>query len=264
MQFCERLYGCGAGGGDQACAHGQRQHDRSGREKAERVVNADAVKQAGMLVGDQVQLALEQLTENKSDGKTSIVDFEEGLLAVQTVLTHPGIRQRGIIAMPTATYKELLIEAIPQVIETEAEYDRIVRRFGDLVGKGRARSPEETRLLRLLALLVEDYDRRHALPPDNSTPAERLQFLLEHSGKTAADLRPVFGQRSHVHEALTGERSISAPQALKLGQLFWGESRGVRLAREGCGAIFRPRHGYADDAWVVLFAPGMAVSGCEQ
>ena len=122
--------------------------------------------------------------------------------------------------MPTATYKELLLETLPQVIETEAQYHQIARRFGDLVGKGRARSVEETKLLRLLALLVEDYDRRHALPPDNSTPAEKLQFLLEHSGKMATDLQPVFGQRSHVHEALTGKRSISAPQARTLGQLF--------------------------------------------
>ena len=122
--------------------------------------------------------------------------------------------------MPTATYQELLIETLPQAIRTEAQYRQIARRFGDLVGKGRARSAEETRLLRLLALLVEDYDRRHALPSDNSTPAEKLQFLLEHSGKTATDLQPVFGQRSHAHEALTGKRSISAPQARKLSQLF--------------------------------------------
>ena len=122
--------------------------------------------------------------------------------------------------MPTATYKELLLETLPQVIETEAQYHQMARRFGDLVGKGRARTAEETKLLHLLALLVEDYDRRHALPTDKSTPAEKLQFLLEHSAKTAADLQPVFGQRSHVHEALTGKRSISAPQARKLGQLF--------------------------------------------
>jgi HTH-type transcriptional regulator/antitoxin HigA len=122
--------------------------------------------------------------------------------------------------MPTATYEELLIETVPQVIEAEAQYRQMTRRLGDLVGKGRARSAEETRLLRLLALLVEDYDRRHALPPDNSTPAERLRFLLEHSRRTALDLQSVFGQRSHVHEALTGKRSISAPQARKLGKLF--------------------------------------------
>ena len=122
--------------------------------------------------------------------------------------------------MPTATYEELLTETLPQAIETEAQYRRIAGRFGDLVGKGPARSAQETRIMRLLALLVEDYDRRHSLPPDHSTPAERLQFLLEHSGKTATDLQPVFGQRSHVHEALTGKRGISAPQARKLGQMF--------------------------------------------
>jgi HTH-type transcriptional regulator/antitoxin HigA len=122
--------------------------------------------------------------------------------------------------MPTATYEELLTATLPQVIETEAQYASVAQRFGDLVGKGRARSAEETKLLRLLALLVEDYDRRHALPPDSGTPAEKLQFLLEHSGKTPADLLPIFGQRSHVHEALTGKRAISAPQARKLGHLF--------------------------------------------
>jgi HTH-type transcriptional regulator/antitoxin HigA len=122
--------------------------------------------------------------------------------------------------MPTATYEELLIETLPQVIETKALYDQIAGRFGGLIGKGRARSAEETKLLRLLALLVEDYDRRHSLPSDNSTPAEKLQFLLEQSGKAATDLQPIFGQRSHVHEALTGKRSISAPQARKLGELF--------------------------------------------
>ena len=122
--------------------------------------------------------------------------------------------------MPTATYRELLIETLPQVIETEEQYDHIARRFGELVGKGQARTTEETKLVRLLALLVEDYDRRHALPPDKSTPGEKLRFLLEHSRKTAADLQSVFGQRSHVHEALTGKRGISAPQARKLGQLF--------------------------------------------
>jgi hypothetical protein len=76
----------------------------------------------------------------------------------------------------------VLIDALPQVIETQAQYDEIARRFGDLVGKGRARSAEETKLLRLLALLVDDYDRRHALPPDESTPTQKLQFLMEHSG----------------------------------------------------------------------------------
>ena len=118
------------------------------------------------------------------------------------------------------TYAELLWETAPQILDTEKQYRDAADRFGDLVGKGRARTKDETKLMRLLALLIGDYDRRHALPPGESTPAVRLQFLLEHSRKTPADLLPVFSQRSHVHEALNGKRKISAAQARKLAELF--------------------------------------------
>ena len=111
--------------------------------------------------------------------------------------------------MPTATYEDLLTETCPQIIETRKQYQTIGQRFGDLLAKGRARTAEETKLMRLLGLLIQDYDRRHAMAPDDSTAAERLQFLLEHSGKTSADLSPALGKRA-----------ISAPQARKLGALF--------------------------------------------
>ena len=39
------------------------------------------------------------------------------------------------------------METVPQVIETEHQDRQIVVRFGDLVGKGRSRTTEETRLL---------------------------------------------------------------------------------------------------------------------
>lgn len=122
--------------------------------------------------------------------------------------------------MPTATYEQLLLEAVPQIIATEKQYREIGDRFGELVGKGRARTQSETKLMRLLALLIEDYDCRNALPPDNATPDERLRFLMEHSGKTPADLLGIFGQRSHVNETLNGRRKISAEQARKLAKLF--------------------------------------------
>lgn len=122
--------------------------------------------------------------------------------------------------MPRETYEQLLAEAVPQVIETEKQYREIGNRFGDLIGEGRARTLSETKLMRLLALLIEDYDRRNALPPDEAGPADRLRFLVEHSGKTPASLIPIFGQRSHVNEALNGKRRISAEQARKLGRMF--------------------------------------------
>ncbi len=128
--------------------------------------------------------------------------------------------------MRTATYEDLLIETIPQVIQTEKQYRAIGSRFGELVGRGRVRTRDETRLMRLLAVLIEDYDRRNALPPDGGTPADRLRFLLEHSGKTPAALLTVFGQRSHVNEALNGRRKIGREQARRLGKMF-GVSPGI-------------------------------------
>jgi HTH-type transcriptional regulator / antitoxin HigA len=122
--------------------------------------------------------------------------------------------------MPTINYEQLLTKVLPQIIETDEQYEQIGDRLGDLVGKGKRRTVAETKLMRLLSLLIEDYDRRHDMPPDDSTAAERLQFLLEHSGKTQADLLPVFGQPSHVSEAVNGKRPISAPQARKLGRMF--------------------------------------------
>lgn len=85
--------------------------------------------------------------------------------------------------MPTATYEELLMETLPLFIETDEQYEHIGHRLGDLVGMAGNRTPDETKLMRLLAVLVEDYDRRHAMPPDNSTPAEMLRFAMDHSGK---------------------------------------------------------------------------------
>jgi HTH-type transcriptional regulator/antitoxin HigA len=121
--------------------------------------------------------------------------------------------------MPTATYEELLIEATPTRIGDEAEYDSLRSRFGRLLAKRKRTAAEEKRM-DLLGVLIQDYDRRNAMPPDDSTPAEILRFLMEHSEKTSTALLPVFGQRSHVSEALNGKRQISTEQARKLGKVF--------------------------------------------
>jgi len=119
-----------------------------------------------------------------------------------------------------STYEDLLRETLPARITTEKQYDSIHGRFGELLSQ-RRRTQAEGKLMDLLGLLIQDYDQRHALPPDTSTPAERLRFLVDHSNKSATELlTPVFGQRSHVNEALDGKRAISAAHARKLGKLF--------------------------------------------
>lgn len=125
--------------------------------------------------------------------------------------------------MPAVTlnpYAALLAEAQPGAISTWEEYETIGKRLSDLLRKGRNRTAAETRFMRLLGVLIQDYDQRHSTPPEESTPAERLEFLLEQSGKTRADLLPIFGQKSHVSEVLSGKRAISRAQAEKLGAMF--------------------------------------------
>ena len=123
--------------------------------------------------------------------------------------------------MPTQeVYGRLLHEVLPSVIETGAQYDSLSGRLSGLVRKGRNRRPEETRLMKLLAVLVRDYDERQSFPSATMSPQEAIQFLMEHSGKTPADLLPVFGQRSHVSEALNGKRQMSLEQARKLAKIF--------------------------------------------
>jgi HTH-type transcriptional regulator/antitoxin HigA len=121
--------------------------------------------------------------------------------------------------MPVLAYEQLLVEVLPARIETDAQYDAIHTRFGALLRKAR-RTKAEDRLMDLLGVLVEDFDRRNRLPPDDGTPSERLRFLMEHSARPSSDLLPIFGQRSHVNEALNGKRPISINQARRLGRMF--------------------------------------------
>jgi len=94
--------------------------------------------------------------------------------------------------MPTATYEQLLAETLPARVETEDQYDQLGARLGDLIGNRKC-TPDQTKLMRPLCRLIEDYFRRNAMPREKSTPAEVLQFLVEHSGKSAAELlQPVF------------------------------------------------------------------------
>jgi HTH-type transcriptional regulator/antitoxin HigA len=123
--------------------------------------------------------------------------------------------------MTTQTYAELLAETLPARIENHEQYDVFHARFGELFSRRRQLTAAESKLKDLLGLLIQDYDRRNALPREGCSPAELLQFLVDESDKPATELlSPVFGQRSHVSEALSGKRSISADQARKLGELF--------------------------------------------
>ena len=110
--------------------------------------------------------------------------------------------------------------ALPAVIETADEHDRMIEMVGQLMQRGEDNlSPEEGRLLDLLANLIVDYESK-IYPPADLPPNELLQFLIEENGLRKKDLVEIFGAESRVSDAVNGKRAISKTQAKKLGAQF--------------------------------------------
>jgi HTH-type transcriptional regulator/antitoxin HigA len=116
-------------------------------------------------------------------------------------------------------YQRLLAEALPAVIQTDDEYNRMLAAVRELMDKGENQlSEEEGRLVELLAVLVEEYeDRVHPLP--KGRPHKMLAYLLEEKGLKPHDLWS-FLPKSRVSEILSGKRAISKAQAKKLSDFF--------------------------------------------
>jgi Predicted transcription regulator containing HTH domain len=116
-------------------------------------------------------------------------------------------------------YQKLLDRALPVVIQTEEEYDRLLAAAGELTEKPEDElTEEEGRLLELLSMLVEEYeDRVHPLP--KTKPHKMLAYLLEEKGMKPSDLWSVL-PKSRVSEILSGKRSISKAQVKKLAEFF--------------------------------------------
>ena len=78
--------------------------------------------------------------------------------------------------------------ALPVVIETEQEYERMLAAIEELVEKDEEDlTTEEGRLLQLLATLVEQYEDRH-YPLPKSSPHKMLKHLIEDKGLKPSDL----------------------------------------------------------------------------
>ena len=123
-------------------------------------------------------------------------------------------------ALNSVAYAKLLTKVQPQPIKDEREYDRLVAEVGRLMERGEQDlSAEETSLLEMMSILIEDYDRKH-FPLSPSQPHKMLTFLLGQRELEAHDLWPVLGSKGRVSEILSGKRAISKAQAKKLAAFF--------------------------------------------
>lgn len=116
-------------------------------------------------------------------------------------------------------YAILLSSALPKVIETEEENERLLTEVEGLTEKGVNRSPEEEQLLKLLIALIERFEDEH-YPLEATSPQETLQELMEARGLKQSDLWELFGSKGIASEVINGKRSISKAQAKALGKFF--------------------------------------------
>ena len=123
-----------------------------------------------------------------------------------------------ILTIDPETYRSLLVDAMPKVIETEADYQHALQEFEKL-HVNRNRNPEELALYRLLVLIIETYEEKH-FPFPESLPHEMLQHIMEVSGTRQADLVGVIGSSGVVSEIVNGKRAISKAQAKALADRF--------------------------------------------
>jgi HTH-type transcriptional regulator/antitoxin HigA len=126
---------------------------------------------------------------------------------------------RAVHKINEARYRRLLSRTMPVIIETEEENERMLAVVEKLMDKGENLSPEEDKLLQLLARLIEDFEKRYYQPQD-ATPLEVLQHLMESRDVKQTHLWEVFGSKGIASEVLSGKRGISKSHARALAQYF--------------------------------------------
>lgn len=103
---------------------------------------------------------------------------------------------RTVRKIDPTRYKRLLSRTMPVVIESEEENERMLAIVAKLMDKGEDLSPEEEKILKLFARLIEDFEQRYYHPRE-ATPLEVLQHLMEARGVKQTHLWEVFRLERH-------------------------------------------------------------------
>lgn len=116
-------------------------------------------------------------------------------------------------------YSELLTQALPRVIETKTDHEEAFALAVSLIDKGESRSVEETALLKLLTVLVENYESKKFMLSERTSGLDALKHLMEANNHTAKDLWP-FADKAVISKILAGERTISKNVARALAGFY--------------------------------------------
>ena len=104
---------------------------------------------------------------------------------------------------------------IMKVIKSEAAYQAMLERLSVLMEANPEEGCEAGDELDLLAVLIEDYERR-MVPPIQVDPVEAILFRMDQAQLTREDLIPYLGSKAKVSEILSHKRDLSQAMIRKL------------------------------------------------
>ena len=118
-------------------------------------------------------------------------------------------------------YLELVRQFPLRPIRTKREYVAATKAMEKLAIRGEDDlNSDEMDYLDVLTNLVETYDKAHCPEPDEGTPLDRLNALLEESGMSTADLGRLLGNSGVASQILLGRRELSKTHVRILSRHF--------------------------------------------
>jgi HTH-type transcriptional regulator/antitoxin HigA len=102
-------------------------------------------------------------------------------------------------------------------LRSEADYDAALDEIEVYFEKSPARGSLEADRFDLLALVIEDYERKHwpIEPPD---PVDAIRYRMETGGYSQSDLGRLLGSRQRASDILARKRRLTMQMAWRLHQ----------------------------------------------
>jgi HTH-type transcriptional regulator/antitoxin HigA len=105
------------------------------------------------------------------------------------------------------------------LLKNEKDYRNATKRLYELFQvENLSLNPELSDEFDILALLVEDYEKKHYPVEYPNDPVEAIIFRTEQMGLNKKDLVKIIGYDSRVSEILSKKRKLTLPMIRKLNQ----------------------------------------------
>lgn len=102
-----------------------------------------------------------------------------------------------------------------KILKSQKEYNAAMKRLSKLMDITPPEGSTEEREMELLALVIEDYERK-IVQPVKPDPVDAILFRMDQMGLRQKDLAPYLGSLSKVSEVLSRKRSLSLNMIRKL------------------------------------------------